>query len=97
MGGRALPVFLIPYPKWGKAFQPSVETLTETSEKTASPLSNSDHTGPMKTMNLRLIALSFCALLLAIAWAIVIWIALSVSEIVLSSLDMIVELAGITP
>jgi hypothetical protein len=51
----------------------------------------------MKTMNLRLIALSFCALLLAIAWAIVIWIALSVSEIVLSSLDMIVELAGITP
>jgi hypothetical protein len=37
------------------------------------------------------------ALLLLIAWAIVIWIACHVSSIVLASLDMIIELAAISP
>lgn len=54
-------------------------------------------TVPMKSLNLRLLALSLCGILLTIAWAIVIWVALSVSDIVLKSLDMIIELAGITP
>jgi hypothetical protein len=51
----------------------------------------------MNSSNLRLIALSLALVLLAIAWAIVIWVALSVSNIVLASLDMIVELAAISP
>lgn len=36
-------------------------------------------------------------LCLLIAWAIVIWVALHVSTIVLDTLDMIVELAAISP
>lgn len=51
----------------------------------------------MKPLHLRLIALSLCLLLLAAAWAVVIWVALSVSNVVLDSLQMIVELAGISP
>jgi hypothetical protein len=36
-------------------------------------------------------------LALLIAWAVVIWVALHVSTIVLQTLDMIVELAAISP
>lgn len=48
----------------------------------------------MKVPNLRPLALSICAMVLLTAWAAVIWIALTVSEIVLNSLDMIIKLAG---
>jgi hypothetical protein len=36
-------------------------------------------------------------LALLVAWAVVIWVALHVSTIVLDTLDMIVELAAISP
>jgi len=35
--------------------------------------------------------------LLLLAWAVIIWVALHVSTIVLNTLDMIVELAAISP
>lgn len=51
----------------------------------------------MRTDRLRqLVALALPVALL-IAWAIVIWVALHVSTIVLNTLDMIVELAAISP
>jgi hypothetical protein len=36
-------------------------------------------------------------LVLLVAWAVVIWVALHVSSIVLNTLDMIIELAAISP
>lgn len=36
-------------------------------------------------------------ILLGIAWALVLWVAVAVSTTVLHTLEMIVELAGITP
>jgi hypothetical protein len=48
----------------------------------------------MKLANLRGILLSVLALAVVIAWAIVINVAISISEIVLANLHMIVELAG---
>lgn len=51
----------------------------------------------MRTSALRRVLAYAPALLLLIAWALVIWIALHVSTIVLDTLDMIVELAAISP
>lgn len=51
----------------------------------------------MKTDRLRQLLALVAPLALLFAWAIVIWVALHVSTIVLQTLDMIVELAAITP
>lgn len=51
----------------------------------------------MRTQALRKYLAYVYPLVLLIAWAILIWTALHVSEIVLSTLDMIVELAAISP
>lgn len=51
----------------------------------------------MKRTGIRTTVLGAALALLLICWACVIWVALQVSTIVLQSLDMIVELAGITP
>lgn len=51
----------------------------------------------MELTKLRAAILSLLALALVVAWAIVITIAISVSEMVLDSLTMIVELAAISP
>jgi hypothetical protein len=51
----------------------------------------------MRTSALRRILALVAPLALLIAWAIVIWVALHVSTIVLETLDMIVELAAISP
>jgi hypothetical protein len=51
----------------------------------------------MERSRLRQLVALISPLALLIAWAIVIWIALHVSTIVLETLDMIVELAAISP
>lgn len=51
----------------------------------------------MKVDRLRQLLALLAPLALLIAWAIVIWVALHVSTIVLDTLDMIVELAAISP
>lgn len=51
----------------------------------------------MKPTAIRTAIQTAALLLLLICWAGVIWVALQVSTIVLASLDMIIELAGITP
>ena len=60
-------------------------------------LSLTSHTGPMKPETLRAIGYSCWILLLLGAWAGVLVVALHVSTIVLNTLDMIVELAAISP
>lgn len=51
----------------------------------------------MRTSALRRLLAYLAPLVLLIAWALIIWVALHVSSIVLSTLDMIVELAAISP
>lgn len=51
----------------------------------------------MRIQNLRRLLSYLAPLVLLTAWALVIWVALHVSSIVLSTLDMIVELAAISP
>lgn len=51
----------------------------------------------MLNMRIRVAAVIACLLSLVIAWAVLIWVALQVSSVVLSTLDMIVELAAISP
>jgi cytosine/uracil/thiamine/allantoin permease len=51
----------------------------------------------MRTDHLKRFLALLAPLALLIAWAIVIWVALHVSTIVLETLDMIVELAAISP
>lgn len=51
----------------------------------------------MNLTKLRAGLLTLLALALVVAWAIVITIAISVSEMVLDSLSMIIELAAISP
>jgi hypothetical protein len=51
----------------------------------------------MRTDRLRQLVSLALPVALLIAWAIVIWVALHVSTIVLNTLDMIVELAAISP
>jgi hypothetical protein len=51
----------------------------------------------MKLTNLRLVPWLVATLLLVVAWAVVISVAVHVSEIVLRSLEMIVELAALPP
>lgn len=51
----------------------------------------------MRTDRIRQALAYLGPLVLLIAWAIIIWVALHVSTIVLNTLDMIVELAAISP
>lgn len=51
----------------------------------------------MERTAVRRILATVAPLVLLIAWAIVIWVALHVSTIVLDTLDMIIELAAISP
>lgn len=51
----------------------------------------------MVSMKIRLLALAVSLLVLLVAWAAVIWVALQVSSTVLNTLEMIVELAAISP
>lgn len=51
----------------------------------------------MITMKMRVLALVLATLLLLLSWAVVLWVALQVSSTVLNTLDMIVELAAISP
>lgn len=55
------------------------------------------HTRPMRNAWIRQLLAIVAPLALLIAWAIVIFVALHVSTIVLDTLDMIVELAAISP
>jgi hypothetical protein len=55
------------------------------------------HTRHMRISAVRRLLAYLVPLILVIAWAIIIWIALHVSTIVLNTLDMIVELAAISP
>jgi hypothetical protein len=50
----------------------------------------------MRTDRIRQLLAMLAPLALLVAWAIVIWVALHVSTIVLNTLDMIVELAAMT-
>lgn len=75
---------------------PYGQELPKNSGKNCSPLSNTRHTGHMKNGSLRAWLLSLLGVCVLVAWAIVIAVALSVSEIVLKSLHMIVELAGMS-
>lgn len=52
------------------------------------------HSGRMNLSKLRTVWLSLLALAVVLAWAIIIYVALHVSTIVLNTLDMIVELAA---
>lgn len=51
----------------------------------------------MRSRNAQIGLLATLTLLLATCWVIVIAVAIHVSQIVLNSLEMIIELAGITP
>jgi cytosine/uracil/thiamine/allantoin permease len=51
----------------------------------------------MRISAIRRLFAMLAPLALLIAWAVVIWVALHVSTIVLQTLDMIVELAAISP
>lgn len=51
----------------------------------------------MKVDRIRQLLALLAPLALLAAWAVVIWVALHVSTIVLNTLDMIVELAAISP
>jgi hypothetical protein len=51
----------------------------------------------MRTDRIRQLLAYLAPLVLLVAWAIIIWVALHVSTIVLNTLDMIVELAAMTP
>jgi hypothetical protein len=51
----------------------------------------------MRTSAIRRLIAMLAPLALLCAWAVVIWVALHVSTIVLQTLDMIVELAAISP
>lgn len=50
----------------------------------------------MRTDRIRQLLAIISPLVLLCAWALVIWVALHVSTIVLNTLDMIIELAAIT-
>lgn len=51
----------------------------------------------MRTSAIRRLLAYLYPIVLLLAWAVVIWVALHVSTIVLNTLDMIVELAAISP
>jgi hypothetical protein len=51
----------------------------------------------MRTDRIRQVLAYLGPLVLLIAWSVIIWVALHVSTIVLNTLDMIVELAAISP
>lgn len=51
----------------------------------------------MIPMKMRVLALAVSMLVLLVAWAAVIWVALQVSSTVLNTLDMIVQLAAMSP
>ena len=51
----------------------------------------------MRTDRIRQALAYLGPLVLLIAWGVVIWVALHVSSIVLATLDMIIELAAISP
>lgn len=51
----------------------------------------------MRTDRIRQVFAVVAPLVLLCAWAVVIWVALHVSTIVLQTLEMIVELAAISP
>lgn len=51
----------------------------------------------MISMKIRLLALGLATLLCLISWAFVLWVALQVSGVVLTTLDSIVELAQLSP
>lgn len=59
-------------------------------------MSLTSHTGHMKTGWIRPWAVAVLGLATTICWAVLIWVALHVSSIVLNTLDMIVELAAMT-
>jgi hypothetical protein len=65
--------------------------------KTALVLSLTSHTDHMKTTWIRPTLAAVLSLVLLVAWAAVLWVALTVSTVVLDTLDMIVELAAISP
>jgi hypothetical protein len=51
----------------------------------------------MRTSPLSRLLSYLVPLVLLVAWAVIIWVALHVSTIVLNTLDMIIELAAISP
>jgi hypothetical protein len=51
----------------------------------------------MRTDRIRRYFAVIASLVLLCAWAVVIWVALQVSTVVLQTLDMIVDLAAISP
>lgn len=51
----------------------------------------------MNSSILRLLPWLVATLMLVVAWALVIWVAIQVSATVLNTLDMIIELAAISP
>lgn len=51
----------------------------------------------MVSMKIRLVALGLATVLLLLSWGVVLWVALQVSATVLNTLDMIIELAAISP
>lgn len=55
------------------------------------------HTGHMKPETLRLLGTSLLALIVLIVWGFVLWMASYVSIIILDTLEMIVDLAAISP
>jgi hypothetical protein len=55
------------------------------------------HSVHMRTDRIRQVLAYLAPLVLLIAWGVVIWVALHVSTIVLNTLDMIVELAALSP
>ena len=55
------------------------------------------HTRNMRTDRIKQALALIIPLVLLVAWAIIIWVALHVSTIVLNTLDMIIELAAISP
>lgn len=55
------------------------------------------HSRPMRTSAIRRLIAMLAPVCLLLAWAVIIWVALHVSTIVLQTLDMIVELAAISP
>lgn len=60
-------------------------------------MSTTRHNGRMNLTKLRTVWLSLLGLAVVVAWAIVLTIAVHVSEILLDTLGAIVELAALTP
>jgi len=93
MGGRLQHPFLAPSHSGKKA---SAKQRQKSGE-TPLILSLTSHSVHMKASVLRLLPWLLATLLLGTAWVLVIWCALQVSAVVLDTLEMIVELAAISP